>query len=164
MFNRFKRETLNNDVALIRLASPINSWTSHVAPVCLSHSAHPPAVGQKALVVGWGATKNNGPTVNLQRQVSVRIVQRDGCRKSYARDGVSVTENMICATAPHKDSCAGDSGGPLMVRRRSGHFEQVGIVSFGKSCALRRFPGIYTNLGKYVSWIEENATGGLARC
>jgi len=34
---------------------------------------------------------------------------------------------------------------------------QYGITSFGKFCADKDTPGIYTRVAKYIPWIEEIA-------
>ena len=49
----------------------------------------------------------------------------------------------------------GDSGGPLTVMA-NGRFTQVGIVSFGYKCGDKEFPGVYTKVAPYLSWIAEN--------
>lgn len=38
---------------------------------------------------------------------------------------------MICAGVPGKDSCNGDSGGPLTYETESGQRVQIAVVSFG---------------------------------
>ena len=46
----------------------------------------------------------------------------------------------------------GDSGGPIH-QWLDDHWEQVGIVSFGRGCALALHPGVYTRLSFYHDWI-----------
>ncbi len=50
-----------------------------------------------------------------------------------------------------KDSCQGDSGGGLVCNGIL-----TGIVSFGAECAMRGFPGVYTEVSYYSDWVEEN--------
>jgi trypsin len=59
---------------------------------------------------------------------------------------------MICAgvTGGGKDACQGDSGGPLVVGN-----QLVGIVSWGLSCALPDYPGVYSNVATLRSFITE---------
>ena len=57
-----------------------------------------------------------------------------------------------------QDSCTGDSGGPLVFREFSQDpWYQVGVVSFGygEQCGSK-FPGVYTKVGGYLDWIENN--------
>ena len=50
-----------------------------------------------------------------------------------------------------KDSCGGDSGGPVMVETIDGRWFIVGIVSFGNSPCDGL--GVYTNVKEFYSWI-----------
>ena len=65
-------------------------------------------------------------------------------------------ETQICAGDPGKDSCSGDSGGPLLAKTASDEVVQVGIVSFGSVRCGDGSPGIYTNIVAFRSWIEAN--------
>lgn len=47
----------------------------------------------------------------------------------------------------------GDSGGPLVTKNVS-QWVQGGVVSFGSGCGLDGFPGVYTRVSKYESWIK----------
>lgn len=58
-----------------------------------------------------------------------------------------------------KDSCSGDSGGPLMVEDEINdvyRIVQYGIVSYGPLQCGSLFPGVYTNVSSYVKWILDN--------
>lgn len=61
-----------------------------------------------------------------------------------------------------KDSCKGDSGGPLMFlsdRGGSPKFYVAGVVSEGPDCeraAEHQVPGIYTRVSAFVHWILDN--------
>ncbi len=50
-----------------------------------------------------------------------------------------------------KDSCWKDSGGGLVC---DGIL--TGIVSFGEECAMRGYPGVYTEVSYYADWVADN--------
>lgn len=58
-----------------------------------------------------------------------------------------------------KDTCTGDSGGPLLLKDRRGRPWRdiiVGITSFGYKCAGQK-PGTYTNVAMMAPWIRKTA-------
>ena len=57
-----------------------------------------------------------------------------------------------------RDSCTGDSGGPVVVSHENGPpFFQIGIVSFGpQNCGDELLPAVYTDVSQYIDWINEN--------
>ncbi|XP_034240297.1 trypsin delta-like [Thrips palmi] len=79
------------------------------------------------------------------RQTTVSVVDAATCAKDY-KGTRAVTKRMICAANPGKDSCTGDSGGPLLSVQRGRADVQYGIVSWGDVCAEAKHPGVYTNL------------------
>ncbi|OQY12223.1 MAG: hypothetical protein B6I31_03540 [Desulfobacteraceae bacterium 4572_19] len=52
-----------------------------------------------------------------------------------------------------KDSCSGDSGGPLFIANAVGDPLQIGITSFGIGCALPDAYGVYTRVSRFTDWI-----------
>lgn len=74
-----------------------------------------------------------------------------------------MTENMICSGTFEggKTSCSGDSGGPLVVPLEDGSYIQAGIVSWGLTgsaghgCEEKAMFSAYTNVSKFVPWLNE---------
>jgi len=62
---------------------------------------------------------------------------------------------MICAgvAAGGKDSCSGDSGGPIIDATTG---ELIGVVSWGSGCAQAGFSGVYARVGNFVTYINSN--------
>jgi secreted trypsin-like serine protease len=50
-----------------------------------------------------------------------------------------------------KDSCSGDSGGPLFIKNTT---IISALVSYGYGCARKRVPAVNTRISAYKSWIQ----------
>ena len=153
--------TLDNDIAILKLSSTVTS-----APIALMSSSDFNALsdGASLKVMGWGNTSINRDIYpNILREVNVDYANFTTCKNQYAAIGAAVTDNMFCAGGNGQtDSCQGDSGGPIM-QLVDGTYQQVGIVSTGgtqdQSCAALNYPGIYTRLSNYQSWISSVMAG-----
>jgi len=167
------------DVAVLQLSSPV-SYMSHIAPICLPQVGRDPEPGTIAYAAGWGAIIPDdqlGPLAFLipkeQKRpkvlqvVDVPLIENHECEVWHDRAGITVKlyPEMMCAGYRDggKDSCKGDSGGPLMVRQRDGRFVLVGLVSAGFSCGKPGQPGIYHRISATSDWISYQANGGLSR-
>jgi secreted trypsin-like serine protease len=119
---------------------------------------------QTSFALGWGKTlpgPEGRPSVVLMR-VPLDVMNDDECRQTeYYRLRTNAT--TVCAARTGKDTCTGDSGGPLMLnidRRQTDDAEserklsQIGIVSWGKGCAQQGNPGVYTRVSAYRDWIR----------
>ena len=146
--------SFDSDIALLELAS---DTVPPAAEIPLYQGD--PAVGSDVTVVGWGDTTNSlGVFPFILQEVVVQVVSTTDCNTAY---NGAITDNMICAAAAGKDSCGADSGGPMMALQ-DGVFRQIGIVSFGNECALPDFPGVYTRVDRFSTWVNDVITGALS--
>ncbi|XP_072261307.1 transmembrane protease serine 9 [Pyxicephalus adspersus] len=145
--------TLDNDVALLELPSPL-SFTNLIKPICLPDTSHSFLEGTKCFITGWGSTKEGGPMSRQLQKASVTIVGDQTCRKFYP---IQISPRMLCAGFMQGgvDSCSGDAGGPLACREPSGRWFLAGITSWGYGCARPYFPGVYTRITSVRNWIGQ---------
>ncbi|CAF0722465.1 unnamed protein product [Didymodactylos carnosus] len=138
----FVSNTFENDVGVIRLNRPV-SLGGRISPICLPTSVTPKNLeaGSRVSVAGWGTvTETARVHSNVLRQAEVNVLASRSCL-AYADfnfDG----QRQLCAAALDwsKDTCAGDSGGPLMFQENN-TWNIGGITSYGYGCAKRNYPG-----------------------
>ncbi|XP_014876768.1 prostasin-like [Poecilia latipinna] len=151
---RYDSSTSNNDIALLRLSSPVQ-FTDYIRPVCLAASGSRFNNGTDSWVTGWGNVGEGVPLPPPQtlQEVEVPVIGNRQCSCFYGN--ILITNNMICSAvlSGGKDSCQGDSGGPMVSKQRS-RWVQSGVVSFGRGCARPNLPGVYTRVSQYQSWIN----------
>ncbi len=81
------------------------------------------------------------------------MVSDSTCSSAYPSD--LEPESMLCAGEEGKDSCSGDSGGPLACPHSDGDPKLAGVTSFGQGCGEPGFPGVYTDVAYYLDWIQQ---------
>jgi len=62
-----------------------------------------------------------------------------------------------------EDSCRGDSGAPLMIRREDDSFEAIGVTSFGNSKCDSSTPTIFARVESFIKWIEFVVTDSVLK-
>ncbi|KYN27230.1 Serine protease easter [Trachymyrmex cornetzi] len=145
------------DIALLRLSRDVQ-FTSYVQPICLPSSS---SLGGRLIVAGWGKTETSSAS-NIKLKLALPLAEKSQCDQTYSSAGVRLGLGQICAGGQKgKDSCRGDSGGPLMSLERipngTGKWTAVGVVSFGPSpCGMQGWPGVYTKVSDFVPWILNN--------
>ncbi|XP_041971596.1 phenoloxidase-activating enzyme-like isoform X1 [Aricia agestis] len=103
-------------------------------------------------VAGWGEDALN-PESDVKKDLKIPYVPLEKCRSLHSR---TLVDNQLCAGGEtDKDTCVGDSGGPLMYSSNNTYY-LVGIVSYGSvHCGTKGQPGIYTNVHNYLKWISD---------
>jgi len=158
-----------NDIALLRLQSPAR------APAQALIGGTPPTSSPPMVsVAGFGLTKpqpikgaQSGGSSNHLLQADLPVVSNETCAqilsRHFGRDIAQVLGGAaVCAGDPtgRRDSCNGDSGGPLSVVAGSRKV-QVGIVSWGPGCAQRDTVGVYASVGYFAPWIRQRVPGAV---
>jgi secreted trypsin-like serine protease len=155
----YNPNTSGNDIAILDLATPVPYETIPVVQPGQYGRWDP---GSIATVTGWGDRDRRDAFVNFPYnlyEVDVPILSTAQCRRAYGAGFIAT--KMLCAgdlSNGGEDSCQGDSGGPLFVPDGHSGWIQVGIVSFGIGCGRRDFPGVYTRVLTYRTFINNHVT------
>ncbi|XP_017778783.1 PREDICTED: chymotrypsin-2-like [Nicrophorus vespilloides] len=142
-------ESLLNDIAIIKLATPLE-FNENIQPVSLPTSL---IKGDSDVVIsGWGTTSYPGTVPDGLRFIHLKSMDWDTCNALQTAEGWNVYSSQICTFTRYGEGvCSGDSGGPLVDTNGA----QVGIVSWVTYCAVG-VPDVYTSVHYYLDWIEEN--------
>jgi trypsin len=136
-----------NDFAVLTLARPFTG----VPTLPLETNPKADRRGVVPTVYGWGNTADTGPDDTLQK-LAVPNLGDAAClaNKEYVDNGYAAGSN-ICAgyLDGSGDACQGDSGGPLVLNGRL-----LGIVSWGKGCAERGYPGVYAEIAPVAKTLQ----------
>lgn len=158
---KYRSSSYYHDIALIKLAKKVE-FTENIKPVCLWQLPHLNI--PEAMATGWGRTEFLGPKSEELQKVDLNIIDPGICQQAYSNEkklAEGIIEQQFCAghLDGGKDTCQGDSGGPIhaMVPELNCVQFIIGITSFGKFCAARDAPGVYTKIFAYLDWIEKYA-------
>lgn len=148
-----------------------------VMPVDLNFDSNLPKVEDKVNVFGFGVNRVGANSMSSRLRVTqIDITDDDFCETFWG--GLMNPERMVCAIREGKDSCHGDSGGPLIYDKSLKQDVQVGIVrsvtaifrnvsfhcsvftyinfghSFGLCLGSANQPTVYTRVSAYEDWIK----------
>lgn len=145
-----------NNIALVQLSSALTLGPTR-QPISLPELPDWPASGSPAVITGWGSIRSTeGDYPTQLRQASIQVIgspSSPDCGLDTAREYDSAV--MLCAgpETGSVDTCWGDMGGPLKVTMGATPI-LAGIANRKVQCAQPGYPGIYTRVSSFVSWIE----------
>jgi len=148
-------QNYDNDIAVLRLTKTVE-FSPNRRPACIADIGDEVKKGMSCFVAGWGFQAGGVPGPPELKIVKVPIVDLAECRLKYSLLLEEVTSRMICASGDgNTDSCEGDSGGPMVCQQPDGQFKQMGIVSWGIGCGQKDQYGVYANVAKLRSWLDD---------
>jgi secreted trypsin-like serine protease len=152
----YDSDTYKNDVALIKLKEPLLlDPDTNINAICLPEKGRSARPGTILHAAGWGLQGEGKPnTVAIEAmEVALPLIGYDGKQCGEYPDEI-LQEGMVCAgyTRGGRDTCQGDSGGPL-IYKKDDKWYQLGVTSFGRGCAMKGYPGIYTDIGQFRKWM-----------
>jgi len=155
---QFSRTSLENDLAIVKISGSPLSYSTRVRAACLPYDYR--GVRDTSLpepyITGWGALDDDQPAAAVLQQARVPIVSHDECREAYRNvNRVRLTTDQICAGRGETDTCAGDSGGPMVSDAVGRRWSIIGVTSYGVECASSKHPGVYVRVDRYLDWIQD---------
>ena len=149
----------NYDIALLRLTSAPSVPPISIPSKTIGNSLIVP--GTQTFVIGYGETENGDVSNFLRNALTPIVSKKRSVNNLYPKK--LITDKMILAAfqdvqnpSTNRDSCYGDSGGPLIVNS-NGTLYQVGITSWGIGCAQQGYPGVYASVPALRTFITRNA-------
>jgi len=158
---------LENDIALIKLKSPVNVTGIR----CLQLNQNQSNVdGSRCRLFGWGQyeqepTPEHCKSSEYLKYLPVGLVEQETCKNDYEANNYTIYDYNVCAGVLGEDgntiegvgACFGDSGGGLhCLNTNSGGAELVGVTSWGNEvCGVEHKPTVYTRQTSFTSWIYE---------
>ncbi|XP_054927536.1 anionic trypsin-2-like isoform X2 [Dermacentor andersoni] len=154
--NKFDIQTFRNDIALVRLAEPVDleGSNANLQTVCLPDESMDFSKA-RCMATGWGETQFKGRHSDVLMEVMLPVWPHDKCARAY-KNYNKITTSMFCAgyVEGKKSSCSGDSGGPLQCTFDERTWFLAGVVSHSVYCALPNMPTVFTKVAPFLDFIQ----------
>lgn len=152
----FDIDTIDSDIALLKLKTPV-APSKYVNFACVPDSQDTLPTNTLCYAVGWGKMRDTHIFgADVLREAQVPLVEKSNCENAFDYE---ITPNQMCAGYKRGgvDTCAGDSGGPLMcqiTKNGQSRWHVYGVTSFGEGCGDKGKYGIYTRVTNFSNWIK----------
>jgi hypothetical protein len=150
--------TLDNDIALLRLADSVDLSEPNICTVCLPERTPGKQLepGRRCTVTGYGYETEEGPAALRVRQVDLPLVADQECQTKVGatlqKPFVLPASSFCAGGEPGQDACHGDGGSPLSCMV-DGYYVLEGLVSWGYGCG--KTSGLFAKVSNFVGWINQ---------
>jgi len=160
----YNPKNFTNDISVVVLKEKVELGPK-IGRICLP-SPQMDYSGKTAVVSGWGRIEYGGNASPTLLETTVKVMTNAACQTltngPYGQYGL--TDDMVCAYGDgERDACQGDSGGPMVVEV-NGHYDLVGVVSWGTGCAEEGYPGVYSRVTSNLVWVKKQIQNSGNTC
>lgn len=117
---------------------------------------------KRATATGWGDIDNDYNQAQILQKVDLVLFSEYECIKIWGKPLKRLyrkhsVKSIVCYgdnNSTKKDTCRGDSGGPIQIEFGPKNYMIVGITSFGSEICGSGPPAAYTNVAFYLPWLH----------
>lgn len=167
-----RNDYCNNDVALLKLDKPIE-MSAHIDAACLPPKKLHLKPGTRCMALGWGVVQVSERRTSfldwfrppqmirasVLQEVSLPLVSYQDCLRHFPSYSIT-RDRHLCAGERGKDTCKGDSGGPLMCEVETQDEKKrwflYGITSFGSRVKCGGSYGVYSRVSEFSEWMKKS--------
>uniref|UniRef100_A0AB38ZEC3 Venom S1 protease 28 n=1 Tax=Ectomocoris sp. TaxID=3104572 RepID=A0AB38ZEC3_9HEMI len=144
--------TLKYDISLV-IMKEIIEFSKNVGPACMPKTTDLNVIKHRVKILGWGLTRYKGKTSDTLLKVNVDVQEFNTCvEKNIHLELQDI--HQLCTFRKSKDSCSGDSGGPLLwVDPDTNRYTLVALTSYGTNCA--KYPAVNSDITYFLYWIQQ---------
>ncbi|KAJ1994510.1 hypothetical protein H4R33_000216 [Dimargaris cristalligena] len=152
----------DNDIALLQLSSPL-VLSDNVKPIRIYRGNL--TEGDAVVAAGMGRTTvatDDGSTT--LKQVNLPIAKTTDCQNIIPGYKDSNGPQVCAGGQENRDTCSGDSGGPLYWLHSDKTPALVGCTSYGMGpkddspiCGAKQGVGVYTHASYFLDWIVQES-------
>ncbi|KAM3957629.1 LOW QUALITY PROTEIN: phenoloxidase-activating factor 2-like [Aphomia sociella] len=158
--SEFQRKNLKNDVALLKLESPL-VLGDHINVICMPNQDESFDQSKNCVANGWGKDVFGlkGRYAVILKKVEVDMVPYTRCnellKKTRLGSRFKLHTSFVCAGGEEgRDTCQGD-GGPLACPIGDQRYKLTGLVAWGIGCGEKDVPAVYANVPAFRKWVDD---------
>ncbi|UAB73585.1 serine protease [Vibrio sp. SCSIO 43132] len=147
---RFNSSNLTNDIALLKLATPVDAKYQIAKLPTPAIKAQLASPGKTLKASGWGRfSGSSGFGSSILKAADLPVAD---CQQITGRP---VSSDFICGYKPQNSICMGDSGGPFATQHGNDYYV-FGATSWAPDTTCSGASG-FTDVTKFVPWITQNS-------
>jgi secreted trypsin-like serine protease len=148
LFPRQDEDVLNTDIGILTV--DYIPWYKDIVPLIVQEKLPSNLYETPMTIIGYGVHSLDSSTPSDELQQAQMYIVPEALFPNMLQLPQYDINTMLLGYNEEIDACYGDSGGPLY---NSETLQLLGIISWGKGCGFKGWPGVYTNVTYFYDWI-----------